>query len=286
MKDETEHIDEIEASEPQESSAKDDEGDLESYHPRPSERLHENEGYPPPRAAVVKTWPDKRDHYPHSGPLSILWPASLFIVVLLLGVILAAVSRSDTVTAEPETEAELEIEEGMVFFQLDDIEDGSFRMTISIYITNYGEEESGEVRVNIYAENKFNDIVYDSANKTVDPIGGRKTIEVTLPIELPDNNSFRIRIFLFEAGLIKILGYGEVSLTNIDQTVVEYTDADGGGRGGQPANDPMSYDDSEDNDGPGFGLVLLIVGMVGATILTQRSRRNPNNHPRRNDHDQ
>lgn len=210
--------------------------------------------------------------YPVSRPMSILWPASLFIVVLLLGVMLAVVSRSDTAEAEPKTEADLEIEEGMVFFQLDDIENGSYRMTISIYLTNYGEETSGDIRVNIYAENKFNDIVYDSANRTVEPIGGRKTIEVTIPIELPDNNSFRIRIFLFEAGLIKIQGYGEVSLTNVDQTVVEYTDADN-----DAPEDTFNSDDSAGSLGNrsigdgGFNSsfigALCIIGVVVLIVI-------------------
>ena len=255
--------------------------------PPPRDELaRENRGYPPPRppSPGPRPWPEAGAPHPTSRPMSIMWPASLFILVLLLGVLLAAVSNSDTVEAEPKTEADLEIEEGMVFFQLNDIEEERYLMTISIYITNYGEEASGAVRLNVYAENKFNDIVYDSANKTVDPIEGRKTIEVTIPIELPDNNSFRIRIFLFEAGLIKIQGYGEVSLTDVDQTVVEYTDADDEGSAGlniAPSDDDLAGGSDDD---PGFGVALLIVGTMMAAGLARRSKGVPVQEPRREDH--
>jgi len=180
----------------------------------------------------------------------------MFVLVLVMGMTLVVISRSDTAEAEPETKAELEIEDGMVFFQLDDIENGSYKMTISIYITNYGEEESGEVRLNIYAENKANDIVYDSANQTVDPIPGRKTAEIKIPIELPDNNSFRIRIFLFDAGLIKIQGYGEVALNQVDPTVVEYKN--------EADDDPLDISPSEETDDSGGSIGSMSINDGGA----------------------
>ena len=257
------------------------EEELERFPPESTGSIHslrDNEVTPqpsrpiqPPLLPRAHPWPEQghRSRRPYvSGPkdqqpMSILWPTSLFIMVLLLAIILAAVTRTDNAEAQPKTAPDLEIEEGMVFFQLDDIDNGSYRMTISVYITNYGEETSGDIRMNIYAENKFNDIVYDSANKTVEAIEGHKTIEVTIPIELPENNSFRIRIFLFEAGLIKIHGYGEVSLTNVDQTVVEYTDDNSAGRG--PTSEDMSA-----SDPLSIGASLIIIGLVAAAILTRR----------------
>jgi len=212
---------------------------------------------------------------------TVILPLTVFALLLASWLGILMVLYSDTGSGDDDAEPDLRIEE--VFFILEDIDQEQEFVTIdiSLYITNYGDAESGEITLSIYAENKKNDLIYDRANQSVDPIDEERTVETIIPIQLPVNNSFRIRVYLFEDRMITITGYGEISLSSVSQTVVDFTTGGGGA------------DEKAEDDGEGLGsagawsddgsvclvsvVVILIVVVIaaGATFYKPEGRGKP-----------
>ena len=212
---------------------------------------------------------------------TVVFPLVVFSLLFISWLSALMVLYADTGSGSEDDGAELRIEE--VFFQLEDIDEEQEYVTIniSLYITNYGNEKSGDLLLNIYAQNKQNDLIYDRANKTVGAIDAEKTVEAIIPIQLPTNNSFRIRVFLFEDDMITITGYGEISLSSVSQTVVDFTTGEGGANGG-------SAQMKEDEDKAGafaadstcgvvlvVGLVLVLVIAAGVAVYRSERRWKP-----------
>jgi len=195
-------------------------------------------------------------------------PLILFLLLFSAAAGMIGVLASYDANAGDNSSGEgLEIEE--VFFRLEDVDDDTVKIVISVYITNYGGKRSGDILLNIYAENTRNKLVYDRANKTVEAIEGERTVEATIPIELPRNNTFRIKVILFEKGMIKITGYGEVSLGAIDQEVEDFL-VDGDAKGGSDDDDT----EGDELGASGFEVLLLVFSMAAAAAAGAFLRRN------------
>ena len=234
--------------------------------------------YPPPYPPYPYPTmpPDEQLYYrKRTYHQTVVFPLAVFALLFIswLGVLMVLYTETGSGTDD---EADLKIEE--VFFQLEDIdeEQGHVTINISIYITNYGELRSGDLLLNIYAQNKQNDLIYDRANQTVDAIDAEKTVESIIPIQLPTNNSFRIRVFLFEDDMITITGYGEISLSSVSQTVVDFTTGEGGAGG--PALTKGDEDEAGAFAADSTCGVVLVVGLVlvlviAAGVAVYRSER-------------
>lgn len=200
------------------------------------------------------------------GPQQVFWPTLVFVLVLAMAVGLVLVNEADNAEADDKDPSELVIEPGMVFFELKETEGESYLLEVSLFITNYGEKVSGGITIRGYAENKHNDIVYDNAETMTDPIPARQTDEVLLPITLPSNASYRIRIFLFEYDIITISGYGEVSLSAVSQTVLEFTSE-------KEEEQKVAGDDDDDDDSPGLSGVMAVATFAVMGYLFRSNRR-------------
>lgn len=165
-------------------------------------------------------WKAREDELPQQLAV----PAVLFVALIVLCASLVIVSRSDTAEANQNRDSSLAVEQEMVFFHLDSIDSETFIMNISAYITNYGDVRSGDIVVNVYAEDISNDIVYETTTSTMPAIPAFRTAEALLPLDLPDNRSFRLRILLFESGQLQISGYGEVYLGDVEESNLTHSD--------------------------------------------------------------
>ena len=103
----------------------------------------------------------------------------------------------------------------------------SVDITCNLFLTNIWEKESGEIKVIAYvieADNNF--AVYE---KTVEigEIGANSTAKIEIPVVL-SNNSYKIKILLFEDGLLVIKGTLIITASPIyTWRDVEHVGADG-----------------------------------------------------------
>ncbi len=230
---------------------------------RPRYNYNRQEGYP---SGHGDPWLyQKREPRPPSFVL----PVVVFSVFLVswLGILL--VFNADTGSGD-EAPAALAVED--VFFQLDELDEEMVQIEISIYITNYGREESGEIELVFNALNMSNSFGVDNATTEIGRLAGERTVEARVPMELPTNTSYRIKIRVAEDGMTTIEGSGEISLGEVSQSVVDFTTEDGSsGRGA-----PNMYDDDEESamDAPGFasGFTLSALVATAAWVYLRKQR--------------
>ena len=203
---------------------------------------------------------------PHEATLAL--PAWLFAFVLLLGAGELLLLTDDSASADDDAlPRDLMIEDDMVHFMLEGVADDFANITIYLSITNYGEKSSGALDFEIYAKNKVNDILYDIATHSAPAIDGGKTSEVRIPIRLPLNSSYRIELYLLEDDLRTLSGYGEVSLSDVDQSAVDFTSGEDDDDGSDLAEMSLSEDDAAP------GLLLAVAALAGAALLATRRGR-------------
>jgi len=208
---------------------------------------------------------------PQPREATLALPAWLFAFVLLLGAGELLLLTDDSASADDDAlPRDLMIEDDMVHFMLEGVADDFANITIYLSITNYGEKSSGVLDFEIYAKNKVNDILYDIATHSAPAIDGSKTTEVRIPIRLPLNSSYRIELYLLEDDLRTLSGYGEVSLSDVDQSAVDFTS-------GEDDNKEAGADDAlmslADEDDAAPGSLLAVAALAGAALLAARRGR-------------
>jgi len=229
---------------------------------------------PRPAAPPVAPRPAPYPAPPQPREATLALPAWLFAFVLLLGAGELLMLTDDSASADDEAlPRELMIEDDMVHFMLEGVANGFANITIYLSITNYGEKSSGVLDFEIYAKNKLNDILYDIATHSAPAIDGSKTSEVRIPIRLPLDSSYRIELYLLEDDLRTLSGYGEVSLSDVDQSAVDFTSDDEDSKGGEPSVNAMGGDSDDAAMSPGPGPLLAVAALAGAALLTARRGR-------------
>ncbi|MCK4613588.1 MAG: hypothetical protein KAU14_02195, partial [Thermoplasmata archaeon] len=212
--------------------------------------------------------PDRREV--NDQPLT--FPVAL---LLLLGIFASAVIYSASLSSggEDETITEgLRIEE--VFFILEGVDEDSMTIDINIYITNVGNQDSGVINISAFAENTDNKITYAQGSAVIPVIEGERSKNTTITMDLDKNQSFIIKIRLFEDGMIKIKGSAEVTTGELSQSAEKFVTNDG-----RPdaAGNGTDSGKSEDSGGfvPGFALVPVIasIGLAAVLVLRKRGRR-------------
>ena len=120
----------------------------------------------------------------------------------------------------------LRIEE--VFFILTGVKDDSIVVDITIYVTNIGNKESGEINITAFAVRNDNSITYAQGSAIIPMIPGENTQQTKISMELDKHRTFRIDIIAFEDHMIKETGYGKITTGEVDQTAVDFVSGEGG----------------------------------------------------------
>ncbi len=193
-------------------------------------------------------------------------PFFVLLVVFALGF---AVVSSAYVTTGDEDETELEglrIEE--VFFMHTGMQEDTITIDIHIFLTNMGEKDAKSIRISAKAENQKNSITYAKGEALIPEIKGEKTTLSIISIALAKNQSFTINILVFEDGMLKKQGSGEVQTGEINQSAKEFV-ADDNLVSGDEENDAALSDGFI----PGFELIPLAAAFTAAGILLYPGKR-------------
>ena len=181
------------------------------------------------------------------------------ILFLIIGMILSSAILSAP-AEEQEKRAYLQIDE--VFFLLAGSSSDMVAIEVTAFITNRGTVDAENVEIVAFVIEKRSNLALDKTTHSVGSIPKDKTGMADFSLNMPDDDSYTIKLILMENGKMSIKGSGTVNL--------EYS---GGGSGTRFAPD---YDTWGDKDGfsvyglhsPGEGNFSIIVPiLLGMTVI-------------------
>ena len=158
-------------------------------------------------------------------------------VVILVAVILLGYFA---LTIEGEKPSRLKVDE--VYFGTQDKLGGEYTdLKISLLLTNDEDGDIDQVRVRAFAIETDSNLARDEDTISMGRIPGQTTSEGELNISVPNNESYRIEILVFEESKLTLKGSGTIDLTGVEKAS-EYESTGGG------AAHP-SFDSAEDESG-------------------------------------
>jgi len=199
-------------------------------------------------------------------------------ILLLVGTII--VSKISLQEEEDGPPSQLYVEE--VYFVMTDQNEETTYMDIMVFVTNNGDKSLSDVKVRAFAVEIDSNLARDENEKSMGEVKGQTTVEGTLNIALPNNDSYRVELLVFKEGKLSIRGSGTVNLKGVG-TASDYEtekfDGDGGVGGFMDAEDgdgsmiPLSS-----SSGPcGFFLVItVLILIVVIVILVWKNKKKGN----------
>jgi len=195
-------------------------------------------------------------------------PWYVITILLLIGTIVAGYYLfSDEESALP---SKLKVEE--VYFVMTDQDQQYTDMDILVFITNDGKTSLSEVTVRAFAVETDSNLARDEAIKEMGTVKSQTTVEGTLKIELPNNETYRVELLIFKEGKLAIRGSGTVNLKGVGQAS-DYKSTEGdvapSGGGG---DDGLEEEDASSICGI-FVAAVIIIGLIVMFVLIFRGQQ-------------
>ena len=171
--------------------------------------------------------------------------ALVLVITIILGYLVFSIQPVDR---------DLKVDK--VFFKSVEYGDDDTDLKILVFLTNNGESEIENVKVRAFAIERDSNLARSEDTVTIGTISGQTTEEGELSINVPNRDSYRIELLVFEDSKMTIRGSGTIDLRNVG---VDENDTQGDG---SPSADPFVLDGDED------GASLLAESTDSSFILT------------------
>lgn len=205
----------------------------------------------------------------------------LLTVCVLLVVILAGYFA---LNIEGEKSSRLKVDE--VYFRTEDRLGGEdTALSIMIFLTNDEDGDIDSVSVRAFAVETDSNLAMDEDRVVMGKIGGQTTSEGRLNITVPNNESYRVEILVFEESKLTLKGSGTIDLKGVG-VASDYRTERGGS--GAPSFE-ASEDDTKLSDLAGEGsapfalCMFLILGFVIVIVIIGVAMRVSKKVPDRSD---
>ncbi len=179
------------------------------------------------------------------------WYIAFIIVIVIASLLAYFVSQ-----IEAEKGTDLIVDE-VYFSPTTDLGGKDSDLKILVFLTNEGKGDIDEVKVRAFAVETDSNLARDEDSVTMGNILGKTTSEGELFISVPNNDSYRIELLVFEDGKLTIRGSGTVDLKGVGMASDYKTSGDD-----DTSDNELSYGfGSPDSAGsaPFFALCIFLV---------------------------
>ena len=136
----------------------------------------------------------------------------LLILTIVLGYYVINIEEEDT---------DLSVEE--VYFASEELGGADTDLKIIVFLTNNGRTDIQNVKVRAFVIESDSNLARDEDLAFFGRIGGKTTLEGELHISVPNNDSYRIELLVFEESKLSIRGSGSIDLKGVG-VVTDYSD--------------------------------------------------------------
>ena len=162
----------------------------------------------------------------------------------------------------PEETVSTDLEVDEVYFSTKELGGTDTDLEILVFITNEGDDDVSRVEIRAFAVETDSNIARDEARVELSGLKAETSLEGKLYITIPNNDTYRIELLIFEEGKLSIRGSGTVDLTGVG-SASDYRTDDGSG-------DDESYGGIEivdDGTASGSILICLFMGAIIVVVL-------------------
>lgn len=135
------------------------------------------------------------------------WLLGAVASVALLVVLIIVIWPEETVSTD------LEVDE--VYFSTKELGGTDTDLEILVFITNEGDDDVSKVEIRAFAVETDSNIARDEARAELSGLKAKTSKEGKLYITVPNNDTYRIELLIFEEGKLSIRGSGTVDLTGV-----------------------------------------------------------------------
>jgi len=163
----------------------------------------------------------------------------------------------------PGDDTDLAVDE--VFFNSIEMDGLESDLKITVFLTNEGEDEIYDVMVRAFVIERDSNLARDEDQVEMGTISGKSTKEEELFISVPNNDTYRIEIVVFEDAKLTLRGSGTIDLVGVG-VASDYTGSD------DDDNDaPMSAPSLDwgggDDEGAALGMLCIVMFPIAFVIL-------------------
>lgn len=184
------------------------------------------------------------------------WYAVFALIVVVTCTLAYFVSQ-----IEEEKGTDLIVDE--VYFRTSELGGEDTDLRILVFLTNDGKGDIDEVRVRAFAVETDSNLARDEDAITMGNIKGKSTSEGELSITVPNNDSYRIELLVFEEGKLTIRGAGTVDLKGVG-VASDYENIDGDDDNGALGGASMA--ETADKASSFLGAVCILILLPGVII--------------------
>ncbi len=184
------------------------------------------------------------------------WLLGAAVSVAILVTLIFVIWPEETVSTD------LEVDE--VYFSTKELGGTDTDLEILVFITNEGDDDVSKVEIRAFAVETDSNIARDEARAELNALKAKTSKEGKLYITIPNNDTYRIELLIFEEGKLSIRGSGTVDLTGVGSASDYRTE------GGAALDKPYSEEAAGAMTGNSASiLICMFMGVVaiGAGIL-------------------
>jgi hypothetical protein len=163
-----------------------------------------------------------------------------------------------------------------VEYRIASVSDNRTTLNVSAYLTNTGDEPTGDVRLVVTARQADSNIVADRASTAVDEIRAGRTATPTVEMTVPSEYNYYLDAMLWKDGVVVDTARAPASLDPTETLSVNTTRREVGLRVGEFAEDgererPRATETATASGGqPGFGVVAAFIALCASALLLFR----------------
>ncbi len=158
-------------------------------------------------------------------------------------------------------------------------------LKISVHMTNKGKSEVDDVKIRAFVIERDSNLARDEASLDMNSIPGKTTKEGELFISVPNNDSYRIELLVFEDSKLTLRGSGTIDLTGVG-VASEYRSEEDQGSGGGMSYSPSLFEEGEEDRSAAFlgicfllVLPILVIAIIIWAVVKNQKKRDPESDP-------
>jgi hypothetical protein len=157
-------------------------------------------------------------------------------------------------------------------------------LKISVHMTNKGKSEVDDVKIRAFVIERDSNLARDEASLDMKGIPGKTTKEGELFISVPNNDSYRIELLVFEDSKLTLRGSGTIDLTGVGVASEYRSEDDPNSGGGALDYSPRLFEDGEEDSTAFFAVCLLslpilVFVIIIYVVVKNQKKRDPESDP-------
>lgn len=164
-----------------------------------------------------------------------------------------------------------------ITYTVESVESGQATLGVSAAVTNTGGEQTGDVQVVIRARQADSNVIADRATVDLADVRPGRTVSSSVELTVPDDYNYWLDATIVADGVVVDTAIEPANLdpeetieANRTQREVEFDTGDFEEGTDEPRDAPREPEATSTDQGPGFGVTVTVLAVIGALVIATR----------------